>query len=171
MNLKHFGALGLIVFLILSLSLCLNGMSSIKSKISTKAPDFTLKDLNGKSFSLNQYQGKKVVVISFFATWCPPCRMELPLLQSFYEKNQYLGVEVLAIDLREEDSTVEKLIGENGVKFPVLMDRTGAVANAYKVRGIPALFIIDKNGRIAKNHVGYNPNLEKVLKEEILAIQ
>jgi peroxiredoxin len=148
-----------------------SGMSSLKSAVSLKAPEFELTGLDGKIYSSKDYYGKKSIIISFFATWCGPCLMEMPVLQRFYENNRYLGAELLAVNIREDEPVVQKLVDKNKLAFPILMDKTGSVAREFKVKGIPALFIIDKNGKIVKSHTGYNPQLEKILKEDIISIQ
>jgi peroxiredoxin len=120
-----------------------------------QAPDFTLKDLSGKSHSLSDYRGK-VVLVNFWATWCPPCRKELPSMQRAWEQLRKDNVELLAIDVGEDEETVFVFTGEMSVEpgFPILLDTEGKVSSAWPVRGLPTTFVVDRKGRIAYSAVG-----------------
>lgn len=118
-----------------------------------KAKDFTLEDLQGNKHALSDYKGR-VVFLNFWATWCPPCRSEMPSMQKLYEtwnKDQYV---MLAVDIREGKETVKSFAEKNGYTFPILLDQSGKVAGAYRVQGIPATFIIDEKGQIIAEMVG-----------------
>lgn len=111
------------------------------------APDFSLETLEGGVLSLSEFKGKKVF-INFWATWCPPCRAEMPDIQKFSEVED---VVVLAINLTHtEDSllTVDHFIQERGFTFPVLTDKNGEVATQYRIQAYPTSFLIDSKGRI-----------------------
>jgi peroxiredoxin len=111
------------------------------------APNFKLQTLNGESVQLSDYKGKRVIV-NFWATWCPPCRAEIPDFQKLYEKKD---VEILAVNLTEtEESTegVEGFVKEFGMTFPVVMDVNSDVSNTYQVSAYPTSYMIDSNGRI-----------------------
>ncbi|MFC1571629.1 TlpA disulfide reductase family protein [Candidatus Margulisiibacteriota bacterium] len=117
------------------------------------AADFTLEDLNGSAHTLSDYQGK-IVFLNFWATWCPPCRTEMPSMQKMYQswdKDKYV---LLAVDIRENKDDVKAFADKNGYTFPILLDQTGSVARQYGVRGIPATFILDENGKVVKSVVG-----------------
>ncbi len=119
------------------------------------APEFTLETIEGDSVSLHDFRGK-VIVLNFWATWCPPCREEMPALQSMYEKYREEGMVVLAVDLTAQDTTedVQAFIAKNSLTFPVLMDVSATVARAYRAQALPTTFFIGKDGTIQKIIVG-----------------
>ncbi|MDR2542561.1 MAG: TlpA family protein disulfide reductase [Treponema sp.] len=117
------------------------------------AQDFTLQMLNGERVSLSSYRGK-VVFLNFWATWCPPCRQEMPSMEVLYQRYKEHGLEMLAVNLRENPNEVRQFIQENGYTFPVLLDLDGRVGARYGVRGIPTTLIIDRQGRIIGRLVG-----------------
>ncbi|MFZ3100663.1 MAG: TlpA disulfide reductase family protein [Desulfitobacteriaceae bacterium] len=125
-------------------------------QIGLTAPNFTLKDLNGNIVKLSDFRGKPVY-LNFWASWCPPCKAEIPEIQQFYQQNKD-KVAVLAVNLTFNDklSDVVKLLKDSNANFPVLLDTNAnsSVADAYQVYGIPASFFIDKNGLIRETHVG-----------------
>jgi cytochrome c biogenesis protein CcmG/thiol:disulfide interchange protein DsbE len=113
------------------------------------APNFTLPDLNAKDVSLKSVTAKsQVTLINFWATWCPPCRAEIPDLVKFYRKYSAKGVSVLGIDLREQPKTVKSFAEKAGMKFPVLTDTSGKISELYQIFSIPSTFIIDRKGTI-----------------------
>lgn len=112
------------------------------------APDFFLRDLKGRSVSLTSLRGK-VLVINFWATWCPPCRDEIPYLNILHDQYKNRGVRVLGISTDPSDARVEDFINFNPIDYTVLMDRDGSVARKYRAYSIPTTFIIDKDGIIA----------------------
>lgn len=119
------------------------------------APDFTLNDLNGKPFSLSQTKGK-VVILDFWATWCPPCRMEIPHFESLYNEYKDKGLEVVGVALDKGGaSSVKPFVEENGVTYPVLIGNQDVAARYGGIRGIPTTFLIDREGRIVEKYVGY----------------
>jgi DsbE subfamily thiol:disulfide oxidoreductase len=114
--------------------------------IGRPAPDFTLQTLDGKAFTLSELRGTPVVV-NFWATWCGPCRNEMPALQNTAER--YAGqVTIAGLDQAEEASVVQAFVDEMGVEFPILMDSDTAVAQRYNVRGMPTTFFVDADGII-----------------------
>ncbi|WP_246939576.1 TlpA family protein disulfide reductase [Bacillus pinisoli] len=118
------------------------------------APDFSLQTLSGESVRLSELKGKKVF-INFWASWCPPCKDEMPEIQEFHEK--YPDIMVLAIDLRnteKSDEVVKEFIEENGYTFPVLLDQKGKVGESYKVLTLPTSFFINTNGEIQYKFIG-----------------
>lgn len=125
-------------------------------QIGFTAPDFTLKDLNGNTVKLSSLRGK-AVYLNFWASWCPPCKAEIPEIQKFYLQNKD-NVSVLAVNITFNDKVpdVVNLLKASNAKFPVLLDTNAqaSVADSYQVYGIPASFFIDKNGVIRETHVG-----------------
>lgn len=134
-----------------------------------KAPDFTLKDINGQTHSLSQYSGK-VVLVSFWATWCTPCMAEMPQLQKLYEKYASQGFVVLSISTDDARSTsqVKPLVKAKGLTCPVLLDKETTVVSMYNpAKTLPFAVLLDRNGQIAKVHSGYNTGDEVTLEAEI----
>ncbi|MFH1877689.1 MAG: redoxin domain-containing protein [Candidatus Omnitrophota bacterium] len=119
------------------------------------APKFSLKDMDGKTFDLSDTKGK-VVIVDFWATWCPPCRMEIPHFQSLYEEYKDKGLVVVGVALdRSGLDAVKSFVRENRVTYPVVMGNDD-LADAYGgIRGIPTTFVLDREGRIVEKYVGY----------------
>lgn len=113
------------------------------------APDFLLKDMDGKLHSLKQYRGK-VVLINFWATWCPPCIREMPSMESLFLKFKSRNFVILAINQWEDDERVFEFMGQlkSIPTFPILFDPDSKISSAYGVQGLPSSYIIDKQGRI-----------------------
>jgi len=110
-------------------------------------PAFVLPLLSGWNASLASYKSK-VVLLNFWATWCPPCRSEMPSMEALYQRYKNQGLEILAVDLGEDTATVKQFISDNRYTFPVMLDSNGNVGNTYGVRGIPTTYIIDRQGMI-----------------------
>jgi len=117
--------------------------------------DFTLESLGGDKVSLSSFKGK-VVLLSFWATWCGPCKQEMPEMQALYQKLKGKGFEVVAVDMMEDKATVSDFVKKNGYTFPVLLDTTGAVGGGelYDARAIPTNYIVDKAGKIVGRKIG-----------------
>jgi cytochrome c biogenesis protein CcmG, thiol:disulfide interchange protein DsbE len=109
------------------------------------APDFTLVDLAGVPVQLIALRGQ-VVLVNVWATWCPPCRAEMPMIQAAYEQYRERGFVVLAVNLQEDAPTVARYMAQGGLTFPALLDRDGAVSNSYQARVLPSSFFIDRAG-------------------------
>ena len=133
------------------------------------APDFALQDLEGKTQRLSQYKGK-VVLINFWATWCPPCRREMPSMERLYQKLKSEPFIVLAPDQLESFDLVFSFTGQldPAPTFPILLDEKSKTPKAWKVKGLPTSFLVDKKGRIAYRAVGGrefdHPEIEKVIR-------
>ena len=111
------------------------------------APDFTLTDLNGKSVHLADLRGQ-VVLVNVWATWCPPCRAEMPMIQAAYAQYGAQGFTVLAVNQREDQQKVAAYMQENDLSFPALLDLDANVGALYQARALPSSFFIDKAGVI-----------------------
>jgi peroxiredoxin len=117
------------------------------------APDFSLTTLDAQTSSLGDLRGQ-AVLINFWATWCPPCRAELPALQAAYERYGD-RVAFLGVDVKESSDSVANFIPQFGVTFPILMDSDGAVSDGlYQVRGIPTTLFLSPDGKVSTRHVG-----------------
>ena len=135
------------------------------------APDFTLELLGGGDVTLSELRGKGVV-INLWASWCPPCRAEMPAIQRVYEKTRERGLEVLAVNTTFQDSepAAADFIQELGLTFPVPLDRSGTVSRQYQLRALPSTFFVDREGIIRKVIIG-GPMSEATIQtavEEIL---
>jgi peroxiredoxin len=122
-------------------------------EIGHPAPDFTLNDLNGNEVSLSDLRGK-VVFLNFWATWCPPCRLEMPEMEELYQEYKNEDIVIIGVDLVEYASSVRSFVEENGYNWIFVIDTTGEVAADYMVTGIPASFFIDKDGIIRALQTG-----------------
>lgn len=117
------------------------------------APDFTLKGEDGKTYRLSDYRGK-MVVLNFWATWCPPCRREMPSMERAYRKVKGENIAILAINVGEDENTVFAFTGHYPVTFPLPLDIDGTVIQKYPVIGLPTTFIVDPRGYITHRAVG-----------------
>jgi peroxiredoxin len=129
------------------------------------APEFSLPSLDGQTVSLADYKGKKKLIVSFWASWCGPCRLEMPALRAFYERYHKTSpnFEIVAISIDDERAPAEAFATQAKLPFPVLLDLTGKTATAYGVESIPILYVIDENGRVIYGHVGFDMTLEMQL--------
>lgn len=120
------------------------------------APDFTLQTLSGESVSLSDFEGKHVIV-NFWATWCPPCRAEMPDMEAYYEKHKENDFVILAVNLTATESNekvVQSFVEELGLTFPIMLDEENDVAETYAVVGYPTSYFIAKNGVIHNKMIG-----------------
>jgi cytochrome c biogenesis protein CcmG/thiol:disulfide interchange protein DsbE len=117
------------------------------------APDFSLATRDGDPVTLSSLRGQ-VVLVNFWATWCPPCRAEMPAIQQMYDKYRDQGFTVLAIDVQESDDQVASFADQNGLTIAILIDYDGSVSNRYQVKAMPSTFFIDQNGVIQEVTLG-----------------
>lgn len=131
------------------------------------APDFTLETLDGGQVTLSDLRGQ-VVLINFWATWCPPCRAEMPAIENVYRAFKPLGLEVLAVNLTNQDNeaAVASFVQALGLTFPILLDRTGEVSNRYNLHGLPSTFFVDSQGVIRSVVVG-GPMSEALIQSKV----
>jgi peroxiredoxin len=118
------------------------------------APEFRLKDINGKSLSLRDYRGK-VVLLNFWATWCPSCKFEMPSMDAFHKELGDKGLVVLAVNVRESVDEVKAFFQEHRLSFPALLDEDGDVFERFNVWSLPTTFIIGKKGELLGKVIGY----------------
>jgi peroxiredoxin len=123
-------------------------------RVGSEAPDFALKDLNGREVNLKDLRGRPVM-INFWATWCPPCRQEIPVIEEMYRSTRHRAdYEILGVATQSDLSTVRAFVGEFNMTFPVLPDVDGRVTSLYHILPIPTTFFIDKDGIIREIRVG-----------------
>jgi peroxiredoxin len=125
----------------------------IDELVGKKAPEFTLKDMNEKTFSLSSIKGN-VVLINFWATWCPPCRGEMPSLNKLYREFRDKGLIVVAVSTDRSATPVKDFLDKKPVDFPVLMDSDNKVSRQFKVFSLPTTFLLDRNGTIIHRYLG-----------------
>ncbi len=133
------------------------------------APAFTLASLDGRTVSLADFHGRKKVVVNFWASWCGPCRMEMPLLRTFYQRTHGADsdYEFLAVSVDEDRPSAEAAAAELKMPFPVLLDLASKTADTYQVESIPTLFVIDKNGKVIFVRVGFDMGVEVMLARQL----
>jgi thiol-disulfide isomerase/thioredoxin len=124
-------------------------------KADISAVDFSLPSLDGTITSLASFRGN-VVLLSFWATWCGPCKQELPSIQALYGKLKGKGLTVVAVDLMEDRKTVGDFVKSHGMTFPVLIDGNGKVGGSYDAGSIPTNYLVDRKGKILARVVGYD---------------
>lgn len=132
--------------------------------ISNIAPDFHLQTLTGDNISLSDFRGKPVL-LNFWATWCGPCRFEMPFLQQVNDSWSSKGLVVLAVDYGEKPAVIEKFMIELNLSMIVPMDTDGKVTKSYLIGGLPTTFLIDKDGVIRQKVVGAFPNAATIENE------
>ena len=136
------------------------------------APDFTLDTLDGNKVTLSELRGQ-IVVVNFWATWCPPCREETPALEKAYEQYKDSGMVILGVNLTDQDSMsdVELFVEEFTLTYPILLDRDGSVSNyLYQIKGLPTTFFVNREGIIRTVVVG-GPMSETFIRSKIEALQ
>jgi cytochrome c biogenesis protein CcmG/thiol:disulfide interchange protein DsbE len=121
-------------------------------QVGKKAADFKLNNLDGSAVSLSQYHGNPVI-LNFWATWCEPCKQEMPLLESYYQKSLH-NLVVLGINDEEPPDKVKAFVSEYRLTFPILLDTDGAIANLFFVHGYPTSLFIDADGVLRAQHIG-----------------
>jgi thiol-disulfide isomerase/thioredoxin len=133
-----------------------------------QAVDFSLEDLQGRERRLSSFEGK-VVFLNFWATWCGPCRAEIPSMEQLYTKLKDGNFTIVAVNSQESSQQVSDFVLDSGMSFPVLLDSTGKVGATYGVRAIPTTYIIDPSGAIRARMVGtrewYSPEIISMVEE------
>jgi len=133
----------------------------------SKAPDFTLESRGGSPMSLSQYKGQ-VVMVNFWATWCGPCRQEMPLLESIYKKYNKLGFVLLGVNVEPDSKAAEAWLAKQApVSFPILYDTESKVTTLYNVNSMPSTVIVDRQGNVRMLHRGYKAGDENEYLDQI----
>jgi thiol-disulfide isomerase/thioredoxin len=162
---NHIGRIcrGVILAGVLATSLSLAGDGS------GPAPDFNLGARGGKSLALSELKGQ-VVMINFWATWCGPCRQEMPLLEQMYKKYRPMGFTLLGVNVEPDPVGAEDWLKETPVSFPILFDRENRVSKLYNVSGMPSSVLVDRKGNVRYLHRGYKPGDENTYLNHIRAL-
>ena len=134
-----------------------------------EAPDFVLKSSSGENLRLSEHRGD-VVMINFWATWCGPCRQEMPLLDDLYARYGRVGFSLLGVNIDDDARRAMQMIDELGVNFPVLFDDTKQVSKLYQVEAMPVTVLVDRTGTVRHVHHGYKPGYEEKYLTEIRSL-
>lgn len=142
--------------------------SHVSALVGKPAPDFSLQSLDGRRVSLHDYRGKTTVV-SFWASWCGPCRLEMPLLARFYRQTHKpdSAFEFLAVSIDETEEPARNTANNLKIPFPVLMATDSRIADTYGVESIPMLLVIDKAGKVSYSQIGFNMGLDILLAQQL----
>ena len=133
------------------------------------APDFTLRSMKGQNLRLQEQRGQ-VVMVNFWATWCGPCRQEMPQLNRLYEKYRASGFVLLGVNVDEDARNAVAVANKLGVKFPVLLDTDKKASQAYDLNAMPSTVLIDRDGRVRYVHRGYAEGTEDTYDTQIRAL-
>lgn len=140
--------------------------SSLEGQV---APDFVLRSATGENLRLSEYRGD-VVLINFWATWCGPCRQEMPLLDDLYGRYKRVGFNLLGVNIDEDSRRAMQMVQELGVNFPVLFDENKEVSKLYEVEAMPVTILVDREGIVRHVHHGYKPGYEEKYLTEIRSL-
>jgi peroxiredoxin len=149
-----FIAIGIMLFIFLQESASASAdLSVIPLEVDFPAPLLNLKNLAGDSVSIQQY-AEKIVLVNLWATWCPPCKDEMPALQSYYQKHKEEGFVLIAIDQEEPLDAVQPFVSEFRLTFPVWLDQDGQAQRKFNTISMPSSFVIDRSGQVRLTWVG-----------------
>lgn len=148
---------------------CMWLSASVALAGATPAPDFTLKSREGENIKLSELRGE-VVMINFWASWCGPCRQEMPVLNELYERYNPLGFTILGVNVEQDPRKAEALLREIPVDFPILFDTGNQVTEMYKVVAMPSTVLVDRNGQVRFVHKGYKPGYEEQYQEQVRSL-
>ena len=140
--------------------------ASNAGSVSGPAPDFTLKSRSGKNIRLSDLRGQ-VVMLNFWASWCGPCRQEMPILEQLHKRYGKLGFTVVGVNVEQDSSKAVAYLRDIKVSFPILYDNTSKVSKLFNVNAMPTTVMIDRNGKMRFLHEGYKPGYEKDYKKQI----
>jgi len=144
-------------------------VSAARDLVGAPAPDFTLSGLSGPNLRLSEYQGR-VVMINFWATWCGPCRQEMPALQTIYQRYEPAGFTLLGVNVDAEPDGARRMAEEMGVSFPLLFDASKEVSKLYDVRAMPVTVLVDRDGTVRYVHHGYKPGYESDYLDQVRSL-
>ena len=136
------------------------------STIEGIAPDFTLKSKSGENLKLSEFRGE-VVMINFWASWCGPCRQEMPILEAMYDRYKELGFTILGVNVEKNSKNADKLLKSIPVSFPILYDNKNQVSELYDVIAMPSTILVDRDGNMRYLHRGYEKGYEIEYEEQV----
>ena len=148
---------------------CAVGADSVETIAATVAPNFVLKNSNGKNIRLRELHGQ-VVMINFWATWCGPCREEMPKLEQLYRQYREVGFTLIGINIDDNTDSAIGFSKKLNVTFPILFDKDKQVSKLYKVDAMPSSILIDRDGKLRYLHRGYKPGYEISYQSEVRAL-
>ncbi len=119
----------------------------------SQAPNFSSSALGRGNMGLGDFRGK-LVLLNFWATWCPPCRLEMPSMEKLYQEFKGQGLEIIAMNFLEGPEPINQFLKENGLTFTMLLDRTGDISQRYRVHGLPVTFLIGREGNLLAKSLG-----------------
>ena len=134
--------------------------------INVPAPDFTLESRSGENLRLEDHRGE-VVMLNFWASWCGPCRQEMPLMDDIYSQYKDLGFTILAVNVDENRDEALRFLNAVPVDYPILYDPESRVSELYEVQAMPTTVMIDRNGNARYVHYGYQPGYEDDYEQQI----
>jgi peroxiredoxin len=137
--------------------------------VSGPAPAFKLTARSGETVSLADLRGQ-VVMINFWATWCGPCRQEMPHLEALYQRYESLGFTLLGVNVEQDPKGADKWLQETPVSFPILFDPENKVSKLYDVEAMPSTVIVDRAGNVRFIHHGYKPGYEDEYQTQVRAL-
>jgi len=155
--------LGLVFSAFAATSLASSGLTG------SSAPDFALKSSSGENLRLSEFRGD-VVMVNFWATWCGPCRQEMPLLDELYSRYGRVGFSLLGVNIDDNESKAMEMVSDLGVTFPVLFDSRKEVSKLYDVDAMPVTVLIDREGKVRYVHQGYKPGYEEMYLDQIRSL-
>ena len=155
--------LGLLITVFAATSLASSGLEG------QAAPDFALKSSTGENLRLSEYRGDGVM-INFWATWCGPCRQEMPLLDELYSRYERVGFNLLGVNIDDDSRRAMQMIEELGVSFPVLFDASKQVSKLYEVEAMPVTVLVDREGNVRYVHHGYKPGYEDKYLDQVRSL-
>jgi peroxiredoxin len=138
-------------------------------RVGAPAPDFALKSAAGPNLRLSEHRGQ-VVMINFWATWCGPCRQEMPKLEEIFSRYERAGFTLLGVNIDEDSARALRLAADLGVTFPLLLDHEQSVSRLYDVQAMPMTVLVDREGQVRSVHYGYRPGMEQRYLDEVRAL-
>jgi len=162
-------AIPILIFLFLSTLLA---SAYAQPQIGEKTPGFITSTLDGKRIALKEYweqRGKKALVLSFFATWCQPCKEDLRYLQKVQDQYGNIGLQIFAVHTQDssKENVVKEFMEKLGVKIPVLLDEYGIIGKRYAVTALPCNFVVDKDGILKAKYFGYGEDVKKRFEKQL----
>ena len=151
------------------LPLCCALLIALPVSAEDQAPDFTLSDADGNQITLSDLRGQ-VVMINFWASWCGPCREEMPYLEQIFQRYEPLGFTLLGINVEENPSDGRAFLQDRPVSFPVLYDPENGISKLYDVIAMPSTVLIDRKGNVRYLHHGYKPGYENDYQDQVRAL-